>query len=133
MNLYKILKPGGQLIYTTFDRLPLDEPYKKLDNTKWKILQHSRVLSPFSISENPFEEYKNLTREVGFQENLITMFEDQDMYFKNESITRCKTFLYYYKNRYIQITIDRIPRSKPVTLRAIWSGYLKVYFEQLGT
>lgn len=91
-NLYTLLKPGGQLIYTSLERLPVDEPYEKLDKTKWKKFQHSRVLSPFSKSENPFEEYRNLTKEVGFEEDVITLLEDLDMYFKNESITRCKIF-----------------------------------------
>lgn len=71
----------------------MDEPYEKLDKTKWTKYQHFSVLSPFTKSANPLEEYRNVLKKVGFLEDVVTLLENLDMYFKNEKITRGKFFI----------------------------------------
>lgn len=89
LNLYKLLKPGGQLIYTTFEHLPMDEAYEKLDETKWGKYQHSKYISAFWKSENPLNDYRELTKEVGFVENSITS-EDECLRYHNVEVFRGK-------------------------------------------
>lgn len=93
------MKPGGQLIYTTFERLPVDEAYDKMDKTKWCKYQHSRFMSSFCRSENPFEEFKKLTLEIGFQEDKFALIDNLSLYTPNESIMRGKQF--FISNFYV--------------------------------
>lgn len=99
--MYKILKPGGQLIFTTFDRLPMDKAYEELDKSKWKKYQHFRAMSPFWNSTNPFEDYKNLTKVVGFQEDIMAIVNDCYLYAPSLTIFRGKRTFYSMFNIYI--------------------------------
>lgn len=96
-NLYKLLKPGGQLIFTTFERLPMGEAYEKIDKTKWKKFHHSKILSPFWESKSPFTEYKELTLRIGFQEDIMVLLDGFGVYAPNEQDARSK-FLIFHTN-----------------------------------
>lgn len=70
----------------------MDEAYETLDKTKWIKLKHYKVMSAFCKSENPFERYKAVTKEVGFQENILTSLDDLHLYYPNEQKMRSKNF-----------------------------------------
>lgn len=77
-------------MYTAFERLPMGEAYEKLDKTKWRKYKHSNILSPFWDTKSPFEEYKKLTLEIGFLEDIITLMDDQCIYAPNNEVARSK-------------------------------------------
>lgn len=76
-NLYKLLKPGGQLVYITFERTPMDVAYEELDKTKWRKYNHSKAMSAFCKNKSPREEYQKLMSEIGFEENFITLEDER--------------------------------------------------------
>lgn len=72
LNIHKLLKPGGHLIYSTFEHLPLNEAYENLDKTKWGKYNHSNFISAFWKRQDPLEDFRKLTQRIGFKEIIIT-------------------------------------------------------------
>lgn len=61
-----MLKPGSQLMFTAFEKLFIDEVYDHLDNGKWSKYDNRKAISPFYFHDDPFMEYQNLFRNLGF-------------------------------------------------------------------
>lgn len=61
-----MLKPGGQLMFNTFEKTFMDEVYDEFDNGKWGKYDNRKAMSPFYFYENPFAEYKALIKNLDF-------------------------------------------------------------------
>lgn len=61
-----MLKPGGQLMFNTFEKTFMDDAYNELDNGKWRKYDNRKSISPFYWHENPFAEYESLLKSLGF-------------------------------------------------------------------
>lgn len=61
-----MLKPGGQIMFHTLDKMFTEEAYEKLDQGKWKKYQNRKSNSPFFSSEDPMKEYISLIESLGF-------------------------------------------------------------------
>uniref|UniRef100_A0A6P7G8F3 Juvenile hormone acid O-methyltransferase-like n=2 Tax=Diabrotica virgifera virgifera TaxID=50390 RepID=A0A6P7G8F3_DIAVI len=72
-NMYKMLKPDGQILLTYTDETSADEVYQDLSvHPKWKRYDHKQLMSPFFMTENAFDEYRKLIREAGFKKSYST-------------------------------------------------------------
>lgn len=63
-----MLKPGGQLLITVFEEMPIDEVLEKLDQGKWAVYEHYKALSPTYKVENAMKYYKRIAKGVGFSD-----------------------------------------------------------------
>lgn len=62
----EMLKPGGQLFFSTFQKVFTDDAYEKLDEGKWSKYENRKAISPFHKSDDPVQEYKKIIESVGF-------------------------------------------------------------------
>ncbi|CAG9827409.1 unnamed protein product [Diabrotica balteata] len=87
-NMYKMLKPEGQMLLTYADETSADEVYYELSlHSKWKKYDHTKLISPFFRRKNVMEEYNKLFKEVGFREisstveQLASKLTDENMFY----------------------------------------------------
>ncbi|KAG5887595.1 hypothetical protein JTB14_025754 [Gonioctena quinquepunctata] len=82
-NLYKMLKPGGEIFLLFIERHSFDVPYENLSKyEKWSKYGHENFISPFHHSLNAHEEWKMAMDEAGFHNGVCkleeTFFEYED-------------------------------------------------------
>lgn len=65
-NIYDILAPGGEFLFTAFEEMPIDQALEKLDEGKWSKYEHFKVISPTFKSEDALNYYKEIASDVGF-------------------------------------------------------------------
>lgn len=61
-----MLKPGGQLYFYTFEKIPVDFVLDALDQGKWSHYKNGIAISPFYKCEDVMVEYKNLIKSFDF-------------------------------------------------------------------
>lgn len=61
-----MLKPGGQLMFHTLDKMFTEEAYDKLDEGIWMKYNNRKSNSSFFKYEDPMKEYKTLIESLGF-------------------------------------------------------------------
>lgn len=61
-----MLKPGGQLFFTAFEKIFFDEVYEKMDQGKWSKYHNYKAISPFYKSKYPLKEYESIIKSLGF-------------------------------------------------------------------
>ncbi|CAG9854663.1 unnamed protein product [Phyllotreta striolata] len=67
-NIYKILKPGGQLFMNYIEKSSMDYVHEEMSkNPKWGKYDHRKWMSPFFNSSNPRAEYEKIIRDAGFK------------------------------------------------------------------
>lgn len=73
-NLYKLLKPGGDMLVGLLAQNPIYDIYKEMAvDSKWsEYMRHvDDFISPYHYSKNPAEEFRKLLSSNGFEENLV--------------------------------------------------------------
>lgn len=65
-NIYDMLKPVGQLFFTTSGKTPMNELFELLDDRKWIKYNNRNAISQFSINKNPLEEYEIILNSLGY-------------------------------------------------------------------
>ncbi|XP_028141119.2 juvenile hormone acid O-methyltransferase-like [Diabrotica virgifera virgifera] len=87
-NMYKMLKPEGQMLLTYADETSADEVYYEFSlHPKWKKYDHTKLISPFFRRKNVMEEYNKLFEEAGFKEisstveQLASKLTDENMFY----------------------------------------------------
>lgn len=99
-NIFKTLKPGGDILLTFLADSPIFTIYENMAKiNKWtkymqKVLDY---ISPFQHSKNPNEEYEQIIAELGFK-SIFCRVEERE--FTYNSITTLQSnefviFLYY--------------------------------------
>lgn len=61
-----MLKPGGQLVFFTFEKMPADSAFDALDQGKWSHYNNGIAISPFYRCDDVIVEYQNVIKSVGF-------------------------------------------------------------------
>lgn len=67
-NVKNMLKPGGQLFFSAFEKVFTDDVFERLDQGKWSKYNHEKAISPFYKYDNPAAEYENVIKNVGFED-----------------------------------------------------------------
>ncbi|XP_028133148.1 juvenile hormone acid O-methyltransferase [Diabrotica virgifera virgifera] len=71
-NLYKMLKPGGQMFLTVMEYSLADMAFHKLSEVpRWEKYGKRTTVSPFYYSESPKEEYIKLLQTAGFKNYVL--------------------------------------------------------------
>lgn len=64
--MYDILKPGGELLFTVFKEMPIDEGLERMDEGKWMKYDHYKALSPTYKSQEGIAYYEKIANDTGF-------------------------------------------------------------------
>ncbi|XP_074042471.1 juvenile hormone acid O-methyltransferase isoform X1 [Leptinotarsa decemlineata] len=84
MNMHKMLKQGGSIFQTFFERTPIDNTLEKLlKNPEWNTYGVEDLLSPYNSSPDPRQEWERNLKETGFQN--YNFFEDSGSFQYHDS------------------------------------------------
>lgn len=76
MNIYKLLKPGGDFLITFLANNPIFYIYETISKLpKWKTYMSDveRFVSPFQHSKRPDDDLKKLLESIGFRVKLCKL------------------------------------------------------------
>ncbi|KAK4886611.1 hypothetical protein RN001_002882 [Aquatica leii] len=77
-NIFKMLKPGGDVLLTFLASNPIFEIYESLSKKgRWESYMENfkNYVSPYQYSEDPGKELEDILKEVGFEINLCKVDE----------------------------------------------------------
>lgn len=83
LNIYDMLRPCGQLIFTAFTKTPIDEAYDKLDGGKWGKYDNWKSHIPFHNHLDPKQGYDDLLKSTGYidchliKESFVTFHTEE--------------------------------------------------------
>lgn len=77
-NLYKLLKPDGDMLVAFLTHHPIYDIYKKMSqNSKWAkyMTDVNNYISPYQHSMDPVEQFRKLLSSNGFKHNTVEVHE----------------------------------------------------------
>lgn len=89
-NLYKMLKPGGDMLLSFLASNPVFNIYEKMSqNLKWKpyMKYMKQYLSPFHNSKNPEEDMEKILSEIGFVSRFCRV-QERTFTFRNLEVLK---------------------------------------------
>lgn len=95
-NLFKILKPGGDMLISFLATNPIYTIYENMSKcNKWKPYMQNikRYISPYHRSENPAKEFSGILADTGFDCHLCKTI-DRSYTFPNFTVLKRKFILY---------------------------------------
>lgn len=96
-NLYKLLKPDGDMLVVFLAQNPIFEIYKQMSqNKKWAkyMTDVDRFISPYQYSKNPADQFSELLHANGFSNYRV---EIREKYFVFEGIDLLKSRLILFQ------------------------------------
>ncbi|CAG9829228.1 unnamed protein product [Diabrotica balteata] len=101
-NIYKMLKPGGQVFVSCFDHKPVDEAFAKLaEHLKWK--KYGDHTSAYYYKADPKSEYEKDLAEAGFKDYIFDVVTESHMFDENESVWKSKFLLFFMRVNSIKL------------------------------
>lgn len=79
-----MLRPGGQLFFNAFAKVPQDDVFDILDKGKWGRYENWKSHSPFYNHTDPRQSYEDLIKDIGFvnchlfKESTVTYFSEPE-------------------------------------------------------
>ncbi|XP_074033320.1 juvenile hormone acid O-methyltransferase [Leptinotarsa decemlineata] len=117
-NLYKMLKPGGEIFLIFFERSSADEIYDYLSkHPKWGKYGHEKLISPFHFHENPLGEYEKVLKESQFRDYHFEV-ENWNYTFPSEQAFEDMFFS-------INPVINKIPEEDVEEYKSLYIGKMK--------
>lgn len=96
-NIYKMLKPGGDMLLAFLASSPIFSIYETMARTKrWsKYMQNVEgYITPFQHSKNPREEYEQIMAQIGFK-SIFCRVEDREFTYNNAAALQSKYGIKY--------------------------------------
>ncbi|CAH1108135.1 unnamed protein product [Psylliodes chrysocephalus] len=76
-NIYQILKPGGWMFLTFFERTPVDDVFDKISkNPKWSNYRQDEMISKYYYSDNPQKGYRKDIDAANFKDYHFNIEKD---------------------------------------------------------
>nr|XP_023021169.1 juvenile hormone acid O-methyltransferase-like isoform X2 [Leptinotarsa decemlineata] len=114
-NIFRLLKPGGEILATFFDVNPLDDIFMNLSkHPRWGKYGHDKYVSNFFFDKNPEESWEKTFKESGF--------------WNIEKFSETRTYTYYDDFEDFFQALNPVYVKIPDDEKNI---YLKDYFEEI--